>query len=116
LPPEALFLTQDQLFGALKKYPRVELSGVAEGEVGAAAGSDTTPLPALAVERRADDPLHRLRAFLEGFDGRALLLAESPGRRETMQDYFAEHGLTPRPAASYAEFLAAPDKTMLGVG
>jgi transcription-repair coupling factor (superfamily II helicase) len=110
LPPEALFLTQDQLFGALKPYPRVELSGAAAGD-----DSATAPLPALGVERRADDPLHRMRAFVEGFDGRVLLLAESAGRRETMQEYFGEHGLRPKPAATYAEFVAAPDKLMLGV-
>ena len=49
----------------------------------------TSSLPPLGVERRAEDPLHRLRDFLSTFDGRVLLLAESPGRRETMQDYFA---------------------------
>jgi transcription-repair coupling factor (superfamily II helicase) len=128
LPPKELFLTQDQLFGALKPYPRLELAGarvepdtlkgrseehVATAE--AASSAATAPLPPLAVERRADDPLHKLRDFLEAFGGRALLLAESPGRRETMQDYFAEHGLKPTPVSTYAEFLAAADKVMLGV-
>src|SRR5688500_2517830 len=55
LPPEALFLTKDQLFGMLKPYPRVELAGTADGT----AAADTAALPPLAVERRADDPLHR---------------------------------------------------------
>src|SRR6185503_15208587 len=80
-----------------------------------APGITTAPLPALAVERRADDPLHRLRAFISDFGGRVLLLAESAGRRETMHDYFSEHGLKTAPAAPYAEFLARRDKVMLGV-
>jgi len=41
-------------------------------------------LPELAVERRAADPLHRLKAFLAGTPARVMLLAESPGRRETL--------------------------------
>ena len=135
LPPQELFLTADALFGALKRYPRLELTGAAMQSVisASARGPDlavdttstppaqpepdsaTAPLPPLSVERRADDPLHRLRAFMSGFDGRVLLLAESPGRRETMHDYFAEYGLKTVPAASYAEFVAGPDKVMLGV-
>ncbi len=138
LPPQALFLTADQLFGAFKAYPRIELvtagSAPAEGtrrEVGgavlgagrsthqpngAALADVTAPLPALGVERRADDPLHHLRAFATQFDGRVLLLAESPGRRETMLEYFAEYGLKAAAAANYAEFRGATDKLMLTVG
>ena len=46
---------------------------------------------------------------------RVLLVAESPGRRETMADYFAQYGLQPKPSASFAEFAAADDRLMLGV-
>ncbi len=118
MPPLTLFLTADQFFGAVKPYPRIELSGAAmpaqaAGESVPAALS--APLPALAVERRADDPLHRVRAFVNAFEGRVLLLAESPGRRETMREYFSEHGLKPEAAASYAQFAAAAAKLMLSV-
>jgi transcription-repair coupling factor (superfamily II helicase) len=128
LPPRALFLSADQFFGALKGHRRIELqpqgspaqvSEAPAGEDQASAGDDnafeTARLPELGVERRAEDPLHRLRLFLETFDGRALLLAESAGRRETMHEYFAEHGLRTAPVARYDEFLAAPEKIMLGV-
>jgi transcription-repair coupling factor (superfamily II helicase) len=128
LPPQALFLSADQFFGALKGRRRIELqpqgspaqvSEAPAGEDQASAGDssafETARLPELGVERRAEDPLHRLRLFLETFDGRALLLAESAGRRETMHEYFAEHGLRTAPVARYDEFLAAPEKIMLGV-
>jgi transcription-repair coupling factor (superfamily II helicase) len=123
LPPQSLFLTQDQFFGAIKDYPRLELAGAAveppaAGTEPSSAPQDdkdaaTAPLPPLAVERRADDPLHRVRTFLDHFDGRVLLLAESAGRRETMHEYFAAHGLKPVAAATYGEFAAAADKLML---
>ncbi|MGZ8228856.1 MAG: transcription-repair coupling factor [Burkholderiales bacterium] len=143
LAPQELFLAADQFFGALKNYPRVELTGRAGGPggqqvVGALAESAaqaldadpeiagaratahspaaTMPIPTLGVERRADDPLHRVRSFVSQFPGRVLLIAESPGRRETMLDYFGEHDLKPTPVADYAGFLAAADKLMLTVG
>jgi transcription-repair coupling factor (superfamily II helicase) len=145
LAPQALFLTIDQFFGAIKRYPRIELDiedaggerretggetheaqpslapsrGEGRGEGtprGATSTPSTTPLPPLAVERRADDPLHRVRAFVEQFDGRVLLVAESPGRRETMLEYFNEYELHPATVASYREFLAATDGLMLTVG
>jgi transcription-repair coupling factor (superfamily II helicase) len=123
LPPQALFLTAEELFAELKRFPRTELGGASEGdahrsEAGAALASPngmTAPLPALGVERRADDPLHRLRGFVEGFNGRVLVLAESAGRRETMHEYFVEYGLATAPAAGYPQFLAATDDVMLGV-
>jgi transcription-repair coupling factor (superfamily II helicase) len=68
------------------------------------------------VERRADDPLHRLRAFTAAFEGRVLVLAESPGRRETLLEYFNEHGLKPAVAETFAGFRDAPERFMLGVG
>jgi transcription-repair coupling factor (superfamily II helicase) len=84
-------------------------AGVAEADAPAA------PLPDLAVERRADDPLHKLKAFAAGFDGRILLLAESPGRRETLLQYLAEHGLTPAPCADFGACAAVTEKLALSV-
>ena len=55
-------------------------------------------------------------AFANGFDGRVLVVAESPGRRETIQEYFREHDLKAAPAATYGDFAAATDKLMLTVG
>ncbi|MRR51813.1 MAG: transcription-repair coupling factor, partial [Rhodocyclaceae bacterium] len=44
-----------------------------------------------------------------------LLLAESPGRRETLHDTLADYGLTPASCADFAAFLAADAPFMLGV-
>ena len=76
----------------------------------------TAPLPQLAIERRADNPLHRLLAFLGQHGGRTLLLAGSPGRRETMLEFFAEYDFRPPTCASYEEFVRGSAAVMLGVG
>jgi transcription-repair coupling factor (superfamily II helicase) len=44
-----------------------------------------------------------------------LLVAESAGRRETMTDLLAQYGLQPKPAGSFAEFLAGKAPLALGV-
>ncbi|MBI1990698.1 MAG: transcription-repair coupling factor [Betaproteobacteria bacterium] len=125
LPPHDLFLAADAFFGAIKPFARIEMRAVESSESGTE-GSDptlitnhssliTASLPPLAVDRRADHPLASLQAFLKGFDGRALLLAESLGRRETMLEYFREYGLAPATCTAYREFLAGEAPLMLGV-
>jgi transcription-repair coupling factor (superfamily II helicase) len=132
LPPRELFLTADQFFGAIKPYARVELETGSKDTPSPHAGGErvgvrgnggeriseasTAPLPSLAVERRTDDPLHRLRSFAETFEGRVLVLAESPGRRETLLEYFNEHSLKPAVAETFAGFRDASENFMLGVG
>jgi transcription-repair coupling factor (superfamily II helicase) len=109
LPPADLFLAVDALFGHLKRYSRVEISQ------GSAADGLTRALPDLSVERRADDPLHRIKAFLDTFQGKVLLLAESLGRRETMTQYFNEHGIRPELCEDYAQCLDKLAVPRLGV-
>jgi transcription-repair coupling factor (superfamily II helicase) len=121
LPPHDLFLAADEFFGAIKPYARVELDTGSNHESritnhDSPAAAATAALPPLAVERRADDPLHRLRAFATAFDGRILVLAEGAGRRETMLEYFNEHALQPAVVDDFASFQAASDRFMLGVG
>ena len=107
LPPADLFLAEEPFFVAAKSYARLVLNAGANGPA--------TALPAVAVERRADDPLARLKAFIGGFPGRVLLLAESAGRRETLTDLFNEYGLNPAPCSDLSGFLASDAKLALGV-
>jgi transcription-repair coupling factor (superfamily II helicase) len=109
LPPEQLFLTDEAFFTAAKCYGRLVFS--AKNEISAA-----SPLPDIAVDRRAEDPLGKLKNHLASFKGRVLLLAESAGRRETLATMLAEHGLRPAASADFAGFAAADVPLALGVG
>jgi transcription-repair coupling factor (superfamily II helicase) len=111
MPPHDLFLTADEFFGSIKPFARIDYAAVTPSPE-----SPTVALPALGVERRADNPLHRLGQFLENYSGRVLLLADSPGRRETMHDFLAEYDLRPVSTASYDDFRTSPERFMLGVG
>ena len=115
LPPEALFLDQESFFVALKARGRYQLDPAAGDATDAAA----VALPDISVERKASDPLHRLKAFIDshGGDGlRVLVLAESAGRRETIAEFLAEYGLKPAASADFAGFVAAGERFALGVG
>ncbi|MFZ5511800.1 MAG: transcription-repair coupling factor [Pseudomonadota bacterium] len=111
LPPPALFLGEEEFFSRLKALPRLHLP-----EGAPAPDAPAAPLPEVAVERRAEDPLARLKAFLAAHGGRTLVVAESPGRRETILQYFAEYGLRPAQAPDFAAALAVPENFVLTVG
>ncbi|GAA5182949.1 transcription-repair coupling factor [Niveibacterium umoris] len=99
LPPAQLFLSAEQFFVASGQRPRIALGLKAD-----ALASDA--LPELAVERRAPDPMHRMKAFAAGFAGRILVIAESAGRQQTLLEYFAEYGLKAQASADLAGFAA----------
>ncbi|RXZ43386.1 transcription-repair coupling factor [Crenobacter cavernae] len=99
LPPATLFLRPDELMGLIKPYPRLEMPADDALEAG------VLPLPELAVERRADKPLHKLANFTERYAGRVLVCAESLGRRETLAGFLRENGLRPALVEGWHDFL-----------
>jgi len=99
--------------------PALPLAGGGSVEAAPTAQQDmapTAPLPLLAVERRAQDPLHRLREFTANFPGRLLLLADSAGRRETMLEFLQTNNLKAVNVSGYADFLSGDAKLALAVG
>jgi transcription-repair coupling factor (superfamily II helicase) len=96
LEPRELYLPVEDFFVALDERPRLETR--AEGE----------PIPSLEVDRRALEPLARVKAFVEEFEGgRTLIVAEGPGRRETLSQFFAEHDFHPALVDDWSRFVEA---------
>jgi transcription-repair coupling factor (superfamily II helicase) len=108
LPPRDLFLSAEQFYVAVRDFARIDVPPKH-------ADSLANALPDVAVERRAPDPLHRLKAFLATSGLRVLVAAESPGRRETIAEYFAEYGVTATPCTGFEQFRAVDAPLMLGV-
>ncbi|MFL1453273.1 transcription-repair coupling factor [Marinobacter sp. GN3S48] len=104
LPPTELFLQQDELFGQLKRFPRVTLTANTASTTGAE-NCNTDKLPDVAMDGRAADPAARLKRFIEAFGGRVLLCAESSGRREALIDNLADHNVKPATLNSWQAFL-----------
>src|SRR5262249_37494641 len=118
LAPREVFVPAEEFFVPAKDFSRVDLAAFSEEEKESEAGSDpisSNPLPPVAVDRRANDPLATLKHFVQTSGLRVMVAAESPGRRETMASYFAEYGLKAAGCTSFEEFLASAAPFLLCV-
>ena len=141
LEPRELFLDAEQFFIRVKDFARLDIlpnqtppslpnpsqpplvrGGANEpvvfppdkgGPRGVACATD--PLPDIAVNRRAEIPTQAFQNFLQSYQGRVLLLADSLGRREIVSGYLNEYGLSPALCESYAQFVTSKEKFMLCV-
>ena len=115
LPPADLFVREDEFFGGLKGFARIDLPASAEATQPDAPATGER-LPPVAVDRRAQNPLAQLTSFCAGFAGRVLLVAESPGRRETMLGLLHEYQLRPMVCDTWSAFEQAAHALMITVG
>lgn len=103
LPPESLWMRVDELFTALKQWPRVQLTRETLSERAGHCNLHYQPLPTLAVEAQSKKPLDNLQRFLTQFDGSVVFSAESEGRRETLLELLARIQIAPRLIARLEE-------------
>ncbi|MBK4736234.1 transcription-repair coupling factor [Noviherbaspirillum pedocola] len=109
LEPAELFLSGEEFFTAAKPHARLAL------QAGDAPSEMSSSLPDIAVNRRREDPIATLRAYLQRTGCRVMICADSSGRRETLQAYFTEYGLPLALCEGYQDFLTASAPVMLGV-
>lgn len=104
LQPNRLFLSLDDCFAKLKKWPRIIVQSQSlEGD--SKHNFIVNPLPNLSIEARAAEPLHNLREFIESFSGRLLFTAETAGRREVILELLARLKIRPAEVAGWNEFI-----------
>ncbi|MCX7960617.1 MAG: transcription-repair coupling factor [Burkholderiales bacterium] len=116
MPPARIFVPAEEFYVRARAWPRVDLAlSAPEPAEDAAEPIVAQPLPPLAVDRRARDPLAALKAFIADSGLRVLIAADSPGRRETMLAYFAEYGLRPEPCDGFEAFLASSSLLQIAV-
>ena len=84
LPPAQLFVPAEEFYVRAQAFARIDLLAGDRGGEPDQPVAGAMPLPPLAVDRRAQDPLAALKHFLQTCGLRVLIAAESPGRRETM--------------------------------
>jgi transcription-repair coupling factor (superfamily II helicase) len=129
LRPDELFLGIEAFFIEARRYGRYALREAltalaASEEVEAAQPVQSSrsrrphsqALPEMAVERRADSPLARLQLWLDSNDHRVLILAESAGRRETVAQLMADHGIVLPQVDDWRSFADSGLQQALGVG
>ena len=112
--PQAIYLDGQSFFVESAAFAAAALRRGKDGaDTEAAAAGVALGLPSVAVNRRADDPVAALRDFIDTFDGRVLLAADSAGRRETMLEYLREANVDPVPCESFADFLTTGARLMI---
>jgi transcription-repair coupling factor (superfamily II helicase) len=129
LRPDQLFLGTEEFFTKLKPFARLALTvpdaatsipardadaeQLRDPEAPGTSGIE--PLPDLAIDRRANDPLYRLRAWRTSFDGRVLVSADSAGRRETIAQLLAEFDFPVEEGNEFSAFLQSSAPVQLTV-
>jgi transcription-repair coupling factor (superfamily II helicase) len=108
LQPAELFLPTDAFFSRAKAYTRLDMEQAGKGLA--------HPVPPISVDRREAHPVAKLKGFIDGFAGKVLIVAPSAGRRETLHEYLAEHGLDAKLCDSWADSLLASGRILLTFG
>jgi transcription-repair coupling factor (superfamily II helicase) len=105
LPPSELFLSADAFDGAFSNRPRASLADIDTPPDSPSIVRYASKPPALLpVDHKSTTPYGALFEYLRHYDGRILIAAETPGRRETLRALLHEHGFYPRDIAGWAEF------------
>ena len=107
LRPDEVFMPPAECTRRLASFRRIELCSV-EPEAPAQSPpyqnfATRTP-PNLRIEARSEEPAQALVEFLSDFNGRALIAAESAGRREMLLDILQQRDLRPEPVDGWSGF------------
>ena len=115
LPPAELFLPVEDCFARLKNWPRVVVS---QDDLEPGSSGERFPaqkLPNLAIEAKANQPLHALSGFLDQFEGRVLFTAESAGRREVLLELLDRLKLKPKTVDSWGDFVTSKHRLAITI-
>ena len=109
LAPEDIFQRSDEFFANANRHAVLALRGrepVRTPDAPASAVAWARPLPDVAADRTATEPLAALGRHLDSTPHRVLIVAESEGRRESLLELLRDHKITPPSVSSLAEFEA----------
>ncbi|MBS0448486.1 MAG: transcription-repair coupling factor [Proteobacteria bacterium] len=108
LPPEELFLRPEDFFTLANAYAQLVVRGNEPVEW-------ARPLPDLSVDRGAPEPLTRLQVHVGTTPHRVLIVAESPGRRESLLELLRDSRIEPPTVATLAEFQSGDERFAITV-
>jgi len=76
---------------------------------------DVAAPPIALINRHDSEPVAGLKRFITDGAARILLITESPGRREVLNDLLRQHRIAPSPSESWSEFTAAGSQVAAAV-
>ncbi|WP_191602820.1 transcription-repair coupling factor [Marinomonas algicola] len=98
LEPNEINLREDEYFAKLNKFAHIVLSP--DG-----AHSSLCASPSLLIDSKAEHPLNKIQSFINTYEHKVLIVAESAGRREALLDLFRKHKIYPESVDSWKQFL-----------
>ncbi|UTW13651.1 transcription-repair coupling factor [Marinobacterium rhizophilum] len=104
LAPEEVFTRVDELFAALKRFPRLVMHSDSAGKNAGAQDSAFDEPPALPVNAQSNHPMAALSDFLQSHPEPILFCAESAGRRESLLELFAAANIKTRSVDNWQAF------------
>ncbi len=109
LRPDEIFLPVNEALAGLKRHPRIRVTESAP-EV-----FRLRQLPEVAMNPRLASPLRALADFLAECGARVLFCAESPGRRESLQQRLGQIGVAAEAFAHFEDFIGGGSVTGIAV-
>ncbi|NQY50063.1 MAG: transcription-repair coupling factor [Colwellia sp.] len=135
LPPEQLFLTEADLYSALKPFDRITIAKTASAEQGAAENEnklsseesievaakaksktseicfDVKPLPDLTINHKLKQPFELINQFISSKEtpSKILFIAQSQGRRESVLELLERDHIKPTQFTCIDDFINASD-------
>ncbi len=119
LPPDALYLNPDETRDALTAFNQITVGSFELDEQPGQKGYQAvhnfaTASPGLyPLGKSTDKPAELLEQFINEFEGRVLLTAESAGRRESLLEQLLACGIQPGSVDSWHEFKNAKSRLAL---
>lgn len=110
LPPRDILMPPEELFAALKRYPRIDIREPDREDNQKGDRFTYNTLPDLTLNDRAQDPLAALKQHVERTSNRILIAAESAGRREVVDELLARNGLQTSVFANWHDFAASDQR------
>ena len=105
LDPESLFISCELLKQETNKYKHIKLQHFELDDAEDTDNFATAASTSLALNARASDPAKLIKEFIAKFNGRILIAAETPGRRELILDTLREYSIHPTTVDNWHSFL-----------
>jgi len=106
LAPKDVFVEVEEFFTLTQPHATLALRGSAETDW-------ARPLPDVAVDRGATEPMAALERHLDSTAARVLLVAESEGRRESVLELLRDHRIEVPSVDTLAEFESSDEKVAI---
>ncbi len=117
LSPEELFISHNEIKVSLRKLPTLVINNFENDKPSNNSNNYATTIPpVLKVQARLEKPTAQLQNFIDSFDGKILICAETIGRRESLLELLKGNKIYPKKTDNWEAFLKHDKKLAITVG